>query len=219
MSEREEMDWSHARSVPSRFCPVLPPVNGSLFGPVSLEKILEDEARLILTESDPRVLAVKRVCDRLVTALHEETPLSAASWPRDAREISRRFRAYEERMHIKPSARSEGVAMPFQPETSNPEKILDLRGWDLFVMYGGGVLPLSVPSSAHRIPLYFQRPAKGSSDRTEVRPKACGADVLSFRSMHLSYPPRKYLFIRGSSPSSTRTRIFSRLFWPTKSLM
>jgi hypothetical protein len=77
---------------------------------------------------------IKRICDRLVTALDEETPVSAALWPRNVQEIGKRLKAFEGRMRVTPSAKTEGIAMPFRPETSNPEKVLDLGDWDLFVM-------------------------------------------------------------------------------------
>jgi hypothetical protein len=152
-----------------------------------------------------------------VTALDEETPVSAASWPRDGTEISKRLQAFEERMRIKPSARTEGVAMPFRPETSNPEKVLDLRDWDLFVMYELVSLvcvcvfspadPAGFPVTCQRF-LDFRK-----------RAQVCGADISTARSMRLSYPPRRYSSTLGSSAFSTRTRTSFQLSWLTKSLM
>lgn len=97
--------------------------------------MLDSHHLLILPPTDPRVQTVKNICDRLISTIEtSQTPFSAAKWPRDIVEIQERARKYEARTRIKPSARIEGASMPWRPETSNPEKIFDTAGWDLFVM-------------------------------------------------------------------------------------
>lgn len=51
-----------------------------------------------------------------------------------AAEIQERLRQFEARTSIKPSARTNSAFLPYKPESSNPEKILDTRDWDLFVI-------------------------------------------------------------------------------------
>jgi hypothetical protein len=49
--------------------------------------VLEAEAKLILPASDKRVETLKRVCDRLVTAMEGSELVSAAAWPRDGEHL------------------------------------------------------------------------------------------------------------------------------------
>jgi predicted Zn-dependent protease len=51
-----------------------------------------------------------------------------------AAEIRERLRQFEARTLISPSARTSSAFLPYRPESSNPEKILDVRDWDLFVI-------------------------------------------------------------------------------------
>ncbi|GAA96093.1 uncharacterized protein L969DRAFT_94323 [Mixia osmundae IAM 14324] len=111
MSEREEMEWSQSR----------------------FENIIE-EGLLVLKADDERVALIKRICDRLITVLEDDLPISAAAWPRDIEQITERIRKFEARTKISPSAKSSGAGMPFKPETSNPEKLLDGRDWEIFVI-------------------------------------------------------------------------------------
>lgn len=53
-----------------------------------LEDILEQEAPLLLQEDDERVQVLKRVCDRLIAALDNDSLVCAAIWPRDGRASS-----------------------------------------------------------------------------------------------------------------------------------
>lgn len=112
MSEKEEMAWSQKR----------------------FEDVLEAESKLILPASDERVQTLKRVCDKLVTAMEGGELVSAAMWPRDDAEIVDRIRRFESRTLISPSARTDSAFLPFRPESSNPQKIIEGREWDLFVV-------------------------------------------------------------------------------------
>lgn len=51
-----------------------------------------------------------------------------------AAEIRERLRQFEARTSIRPSARTSSAFLPYKPESSNPEKIIDSRDWDLFVI-------------------------------------------------------------------------------------
>lgn len=110
MSEREELEWSNQR----------------------FDDIIGSEGLLILAQDDPRVLVVQSVCSRLIQALQDESPVSCANFPRE--EVLERIRERERRKTIVPSARTDAVVMPFLPETSNPEKLLDSISWDIFVI-------------------------------------------------------------------------------------
>lgn len=112
MSDKEEMVWSHKR----------------------FEDVLEAEAPLILPEDDDRVQTLKRVCDRLVTAMDAGGLVSAASWPRDDADIRERIKHLEQRKAVMPSARTESSFLPYLPESSNPQKIIEGKEWDLFVV-------------------------------------------------------------------------------------
>lgn len=112
MTEAEEVEWSHRR----------------------FEEVLNSEAKSILNQNDHRIKLIKKICDRLITALEIETPISAATWPRDEIEIKERMKRIEARNGVTPSATTGSCLMPWKPETSNPEKILDTRDWDLFVI-------------------------------------------------------------------------------------
>jgi hypothetical protein len=114
------------------------------------EDVLEAEAPLLLSDTDERVQTLKRVCDRLVTAMDAQGLVSAAIWPRDGRssvekyhnlakfptdaDILHRLRQFEARTLIKPSARTDSMFLPYKPESSNPQKIIEGREWDLFVI-------------------------------------------------------------------------------------
>lgn len=113
MSEAEEVEWSHRR----------------------FEDILATEGPLILDHTDARTGLVKKICDRLITALDHDTAISAAAWPRDQPGVKERMRRIESRNGVKPSATTGSTLMPWKPESSNPEKILECRNWDIFVMY------------------------------------------------------------------------------------
>lgn len=133
--------------------------------------------------------------------LDNENFVTAAIWPRDsesglhklsipeadliwsaAAEIRERLRQFEARTSIKPSARTSSAFLPYRPESSNPEKILDSRDWDLFVIdmpkinafvlptkeifvYAGLIdllekeEPLIAAVMAHEISAYSMRPA------------------------------------------------------------
>lgn len=122
MTEREEMEWSHRR----------------------FDDLLASEAPHILPFSDPRVQLIKTICDRLITALDVDSPVSAAVWPRDTKEVKERLRRQEARRGVTPSARTASALLPFRPETSNPEKVLEERDWDLFVVWARHCLIISV---------------------------------------------------------------------------
>lgn len=79
MSEKEEMAWSQKR------CASYLNSAGSSLTDLgnSFEDVLEAEAPLLLPEADERVQTLKRVCDRLVTAMDAQGLVSAAIWPRD----------------------------------------------------------------------------------------------------------------------------------------
>lgn len=49
-------------------------------------------------------------------------------------EILERLRRFEARTSIRPSARTDSSFLPFKPESSNPQKIIESRDWDLFVI-------------------------------------------------------------------------------------
>lgn len=115
------------------------------------EDVLEAEAPLLLPEADERVQTLKRVCDRLVTAMDAQGLVSAAIWPRDGEssgpnsardeltrtvdaDILKRIKSVEARLLIKPSARTDSMFLPYKPESSNPQKIIEGREWDLFVI-------------------------------------------------------------------------------------
>ncbi|KAI5474406.1 hypothetical protein MNV49_003374 [Pseudohyphozyma bogoriensis] len=110
MSQREELEWANHQ----------------------FDEIIAQEAILILPPTDPRVAVVQRVCSRLIQSLQEETPVSCANFPRE--EIADRLKEREKRKSIVPSARTEIVGMPFLPESSNPEKMLNTPSWDIFVV-------------------------------------------------------------------------------------
>ncbi|ORY89811.1 peptidase family M48-domain-containing protein [Leucosporidium creatinivorum] len=116
MSEREELEWSNKK----------------------FDEIIMTEEHLLLPPDDPRVAVVKRVCDRLVQTLNDDSPLSCFSYAEmdQTREYQRR--------KIVPSARTE-AAMLWMPETSNPQKRVQRSDWDIFVVdlpkINGFVLP------------------------------------------------------------------------------
>ncbi|KAL7010027.1 hypothetical protein EMMF5_000046 [Cystobasidiomycetes sp. EMM_F5] len=112
MSEKEEMAWSQQR----------------------FEDIIATEGPLILPGSDERVQALKRVCDRLIEAMDADDMVCSAIWPRDDVEVTSRIRQHEARGAVRPSARTNSAFLPYRPESSNPQKIIEHRDWDLFVI-------------------------------------------------------------------------------------
>ena len=99
------------------------------------EKMIGGEGQLILGGDDERVKLVQEICQRLLAALEVDECVSAARWPRDSQRLSERIARFQERAKIQPSARaSAGALMPFRPESSNPEKLLEERDWELFVV-------------------------------------------------------------------------------------
>ncbi|CAH7682168.1 putative metalloendopeptidase M48, Ste24p [Phakopsora pachyrhizi] len=112
MTESEEVEWSHRR----------------------FEDLLEAEGHLVLGADDPRTRLVKSICDRLMTAIDVDSPVSAATWPRDHIEIKEKMKRIESRKGVSPSATTGSAFMPWRPESSNPEKILDSRDWHLFII-------------------------------------------------------------------------------------
>ncbi|GAA5959394.1 hypothetical protein JCM21900_006844 [Sporobolomyces salmonicolor] len=108
MSESEEIEWSNQR----------------------FEELMTTEALLLLPPSDPRVPVVKTVCDRLVQALNDDSSISFA----EAAKIERIRQKQSGLRRVMPSATTEGLSMPFRPETSNPEKVLAKEGWQIYVV-------------------------------------------------------------------------------------
>ncbi|GAA5896946.1 hypothetical protein JCM5296_002665 [Sporobolomyces johnsonii] len=108
MSESEEIEWSNQR----------------------FEELMTTEALLLLPPSDPRVPVVKNVCDRLVQALSDDSSISFA----EAAKIERIRQKQSGLRRVMPSATTEGLRMPFRPETSNPEKVLAKEGWQIYVV-------------------------------------------------------------------------------------
>ncbi|KAG0148665.1 hypothetical protein CROQUDRAFT_41008 [Cronartium quercuum f. sp. fusiforme G11] len=112
MSEAEEVEWSHRR----------------------FEEIVSAERALVLEADHPSTKLVKKICDRLITALDLDSPVSAAAWPRDEPGAKERIRRIESRNGVEPSATTGSSLMPWRPESRNPEKILECRNWDLFII-------------------------------------------------------------------------------------
>ncbi|GAA5938598.1 hypothetical protein JCM1841_003044 [Sporobolomyces salmonicolor] len=94
------------------------------------EELMTTEALLLLPPSDPRVPVVKTVCDRLVQALNDDSSISFA----EAAKIERIRQKQSGLRRVIPSATTEGLSMPFRPETSNPEKVLAKEGWQIYVV-------------------------------------------------------------------------------------
>ncbi|KAM0747989.1 hypothetical protein T439DRAFT_292519, partial [Meredithblackwellia eburnea MCA 4105] len=113
MSEREEREWSL-----QRFNEILP---------TSVER------SLILPALDKRVELVKRVSSRLL----KDGGVIGGSWVScgGAFTMTKRERGPGGPAHeVEPSAVAEGMSVPFQPETSNPEKHLPPTEWRIFVV-------------------------------------------------------------------------------------
>lgn len=49
-------------------------------------------------------------------------------------DILHRIKSFEARLLIKPSARTDSMFLPYKPESSNPQKIIEGKEWDLFVI-------------------------------------------------------------------------------------
>lgn len=106
MSENEEMEWSDHRK----------------------SQILSAESSLIIPSDDPRVALVHRIVEKLINALDDEgSTISCARWPRDEPIVGRA------QNNALPCARASTSSMPFRPETSNPEKVIEETGWDLYI--------------------------------------------------------------------------------------
>ena len=71
----------------------------------------------VLPPSDPRVQPLKRVCDRLVQALNDESSVSFSEQARIER-IRRKGSGASARKLVAPSATTEGLRMPYRPEVS-----------------------------------------------------------------------------------------------------
>ncbi|KAA1089236.1 hypothetical protein PGT21_011017 [Puccinia graminis f. sp. tritici] len=115
MSEAEEMEWSRRR----------------------FEDLVSTDGDLIVGPQDPRTQMVKEICDRLMTALDLDSPVSAAAWPRNP-EIDEQHhfgrRVEPSRKEIKSSATASSDLLPWKPESSNPEKKLESNDWELFII-------------------------------------------------------------------------------------
>lgn len=115
MSEAEEMEWSHRR----------------------FEDLIASDGRLIVGPQDPRTQMVKNICDRLMTALDLNSPVSAAAWPRSPHiDYQTRHEHHTEgrRREIKSSAIASSDLLPWKPESSNPQKKLESNDWELFII-------------------------------------------------------------------------------------
>ncbi|GAA5844634.1 hypothetical protein JCM5353_001326 [Sporobolomyces roseus] len=88
------------------------------------------ESILLLPPDDPRIPPLKEVCDRLVQALNDESPVSFSESAR----VERIRRKGGMARRVAPSATTEGLRMPYRPETGNPEKILASDGWAIYVV-------------------------------------------------------------------------------------
>lgn len=73
------------------------------------------EEHLLVPPDDPRVAVVKRVCDRLVQTLNDDSPLSCFSYADAEMDRTREY----QRRKILPSARTEAAAMLWMPEVSS----------------------------------------------------------------------------------------------------
>ncbi|PLW22771.1 hypothetical protein PCANC_03031 [Puccinia coronata f. sp. avenae] len=115
MSEAEEMEWSDRR----------------------FEDLIASDGHLIVGTQDPRTQMVKEICDRLMTALDLDSPVSAATWPRspelvDQTRFGRRVEGSIKR--IQSSAIAGSDLLPWKPESNNPEKKLEPNDWELFII-------------------------------------------------------------------------------------
>ncbi|GAA5898386.1 M48 family metallopeptidase [Sporobolomyces salmoneus] len=111
MSDREEVEWSNQR----------------------FDELMATESPFLLPPSDPRVKPLKEVCDRLVQALNDEGSVSFSEQARIER-IRRKGGSASARKLVTPSATTEGLRMPFRPQTGNPEKVLAKDGWAIYVI-------------------------------------------------------------------------------------
>lgn len=68
------------------------------------------------------------VIDSAVTVHADEAPY------RTDVEVTSRIRQHEARGAVRPSARTNSAFLPYRPESSNPQKIIEHRDWDLFVI-------------------------------------------------------------------------------------
>ncbi|GAA5929285.1 M48 family metallopeptidase [Sporobolomyces koalae] len=102
MTEREEIEWSNQR----------------------FDELMATESLLLLPPDDARVAPLRQVCDRLVQALNDESPVSFAEQAR----IEKIRQNGGMARRVVPSATTQGLRMPYRPETGNPEKILAKDG-------------------------------------------------------------------------------------------
>ncbi|GAA6060614.1 hypothetical protein JCM10212_004593 [Sporobolomyces blumeae] len=86
------------------------------------------ESLLLVPPSDPRIAPLKRVCDRLVQAMNDERNVSFAEQAR----IEKIRRKGGMARRVTPSATTDGLRMPYRPETGNPEKVLAKEGWAIY---------------------------------------------------------------------------------------
>ena len=70
------------------------------------------ESILLLPPDDPRIPPLKEVCDRLVQALNDESPVSFSESAR----VERIRRKGGMARRVAPSATTEGLRMPYRPE-------------------------------------------------------------------------------------------------------
>ncbi|GAA6010355.1 hypothetical protein JCM11491_006283 [Sporobolomyces phaffii] len=112
MSEREEIEWSNQR----------------------FDELMATEAILLVPPSDPRIVPLKQVCDRLVQALADESPVSFSEQARLDKIRTGTGTPTAARRIVRPSATTDGLRMPYRPETGNPEKVLAKDGWSIYVI-------------------------------------------------------------------------------------
>ena len=87
--------------------------------PCRFDEIIQREEPLLIPPNDPRALHVQTVAERLIQALQDETPISCATFPREA--AMDRVEEKARRRTVVPSARARAGAMPFMPEVSGAE--------------------------------------------------------------------------------------------------
>ncbi|KAF8319585.1 uncharacterized protein EI90DRAFT_2940358 [Cantharellus anzutake] len=108
MTHREEIEWARHR----------------------FEEFLRADGPLLLGEDDPRVQQIKRITERIVTALEEPDPASRIVTAAD-RYTNESSIAYR----VSPSAKAVcSASLPFLPESSNPAKVFDSSEWKIYVV-------------------------------------------------------------------------------------
>ena len=76
------------------------------------DELMATESILLLPPDDPRIPPLKQVCDRLVQALNDESPVSFSESAR----VERIRRKGGMARRVTPSATTEGLRMPYRPE-------------------------------------------------------------------------------------------------------